>query len=206
MALKILYIVGSIVVAVVAGGVLVFSLGQRSVAYELRLRVLDAAGRPLPAQRLLLWDRSSGQHEFRLDENGHFSRELSESFGSSALGPLRPESFGVRLVFPDLAPLYYWFAVRRSGPVSSYEVYNDYYSSGTSQWVGDFNAQGFTRRQTKPDATGAVATAVPPRGGQVPRWQATATLQRAGNTPDGRRKYTLDLTLQQSGTELVQPD
>lgn len=204
MVLKILYIVGGLAVAVLAGGVLVFSLSQRSVAYELRLRVLDAAGRPLPAQRLLLWDRSSGQHEFRLDDNGQFSRELSESFGSSALGPLRPDAFGVRLAFPDLAPLYYWFAIRRSGPVPSYEVYNDYYSYGTNQWVGDFDAQGFTRRQTKPDAKGVVATAVPPRGGQVPRWQATAELQRAGNAPDGRRKYILDLTLRQSGTELVE--
>ncbi|TGE28317.1 hypothetical protein [Hymenobacter metallicola] len=201
--LKILYIVGGLVVAAV-GGLLLYSLGQRAVAYELKLTVLDAQGQPLPPQRLLLWDRSSGQHEFRLDQAGQFTRELSESFGSSAVGPLRPESFGVRLAFPDLAPLYYWFAVRGSGPLPSYEVYNDYYSYGTTQWVGDFDAKGFVRRQTKPAAQGVVAAAVPPRGGRVPRWQATATLQRAGKTPDGRRKYTLDLTLRQSGVEIVE--
>lgn len=203
MILKLVFIVGGIAVAALGGLVLVYSLGQRSVAYQLKLTVLDAQGRPLPPQRLLLWDRSSGQHEFHLDEAGQFTRELSESFGSSAVGPLRPESFDVQLAFPDLAPLYYWFVVRRSGPLPSYEVYNDYYSYGTNQWVGDFDARGFTRRQTKPNAQGVVATAVLPRGGRVPRWQATAILQQTGKAPDGRRRYTLEMTLQQSGVELI---
>ncbi|PJJ60741.1 hypothetical protein [Hymenobacter chitinivorans] len=204
MLLYFICLVGGVATLLLAGLVLVFSLGQRSVVYELSLTVLDAAGQPLPPQPLLLWDRSSGQHEFHLDAHGQFARELSESFGSSALGPRRPESFGVRLAFPEISPLYYWFPIRGSGPVTSYEVYNDYYSAGTSQWVGDFNAQGFVRRQTKPTANGVVATAVPPRGGQVPRWHATATLRRAGQKPDGRRQYTLVLTLQQSGVEVVE--
>ncbi|UOQ71241.1 hypothetical protein [Hymenobacter cellulosilyticus] len=203
MILKIVYILGGIAVAVVGGVVLIFSLGQRSVTYELRLTVLGADGQPLPAQPILLWDRSSGQHEFKLNERGQFARLRSESFGSSALGPRRPDAFGVGLAFPGLSPLYYQFAIRGSGPLASYEVYNDYYSHGTKQWVGDFNAQGFTRRQTKPDSKGGVATAVLPRGGQVLRWQATAILKRAGTTPDGHRLYLLELTLRESGVEVV---
>ncbi|MCB2379529.1 hypothetical protein LGH70_18170 [Hymenobacter sp. BT635] len=201
--ITLLYILGGIAVAGVGTLLLIFSLGQRSVSYQLTLRLLDAAGRPLSPQPIVVWDRSAGPRPHQPDAAGNLVLELSESFGSSALGPLRPGVFPVRLAFPALSPLYYSFEVQRSGPVPAYQIFNDYYTYGAGQWVGDSDARGFTRRHTPSTANGTVARAVLPRGGQVPRWQATATLRRTGNTPDGRRRYTLALTLQQSGTELV---
>jgi hypothetical protein len=82
-------------------------------------------------------------------------------------------------------------------------VYNDYYSYNYTQWVGDFDATHATRRQSEPTAAGKVYQAVPPTGGQVPRWQGTATVERAAKRPDGGHDFTLSLTLRQSGTEVL---
>jgi hypothetical protein len=203
--LKVVAIVfGGLVVAAAAGVVWAFSLGQRSVSYTLHLTLLDAAGRPLPAQRVVTWNRGYPLQEHRLDAAGKLTLSASESFGASALtGPRRPEAFAIRLYLPDTAPLFYWFNVKETGPVGTYEVYNDYYSYNYTQWVGDFDAARAVRRQAGPDHAGKTYYAVPPTGGQVPRWQATATVERAAKRPDGGYDYTLGLTLQQSGVEVI---
>ncbi|MCB2408636.1 hypothetical protein [Hymenobacter lucidus] len=203
--LKVLYIVGGLVVAALGGVVLIFSLGQSAVTYELRLTLLDATGQPLPAQPVIIWNRGYPLKETRINDAGQLTMQLSESFGAIALGPRRPDAFAVRLSFPSISPLYYWFQVQRSGPVPPYEVFNDSYSYGTNQWVGDFDAQGSTRRQTKPDQTGKVSQAVPPTGGQVLRWAGTAELRQEGKSADNRRHYVLEMTLRQSGTQTIGP-
>jgi hypothetical protein len=203
--LKILFVVGGIAVAALGGLVLVFSLGQSSVTYVLKLTLLDATGQPLPPQPIVIWDRSAGPRQLQLDEAGQLTLLTSESFGASALGPRRPDAFAVRLCFPEISPLYYWFEVKRSGLVASYQVFNDYYSYGDTQWVGDFDATSAIRRQRQPDSNGKTSQAVAPRGGMVARWQGMATLAEEGKAPDGRRHYALALTLRQSGVETIRP-
>ncbi|OGX91280.1 hypothetical protein [Hymenobacter coccineus] len=136
----------------------------------------------------------------QLDSAGQLSVAALESFGASALtGPSRPEAFAVRLHLPGISPLFYWFDVAHPGPLGPYQVYNDSYSTGYSQWVGGFDAKGPTRRQTKPDAAGQRAEGVAPVGGKVLRWLGQATLERAANRADGRRQYTLGLVRSATG-------
>ena len=198
-------VVGRVVAAGAAGVVWTFSLGQRSVNYTLHLTLLDAVGRPLPPQRVVVWRRGYNLQELRSDAAGQLTLAALESFGASALtGPRRPDAFAIRLYLPEVAPLFYWFNVRETGPVGTYEVYNDYYSYNYTQWVGDFDATHPTRRRTEPDNADKTYYAVPPTGGQVPRWQGTTTLERTTKRPDGSHDYRLDLVLRQSGTEVVQ--
>jgi|GEM_PF-5434140 len=197
-------VVGGLVVAVAGGVVWAFSLGQRSVAYTLHLTLLDAAGRPLPPQPVVVWNRDYPLRELRLDAAGQLTLQGLESFGASVLtGPRRPEAFAIRLYLPESAPLFYWFRVKRSGPLGPYEVYNDHYSHNYTQWVGDFDATHAVRRQTAPDNAGNVYHAVAPTSGQVVRWQGKATLERAPKQPAADPAYILNLTLQQSGVEVL---
>jgi hypothetical protein len=182
----------------------VFSLGQRSVSYVLHLTVHDAQDQPIPAQPVVIWRRGYPAQQLQLDAAGQLSVLATESFGASALiGPNRPAAFTIRLQLPGVSPLFYSFSVTHTGPLGPYQVYNDSYSTNDTQWVGDFNAKGRVWRPTKPGPTGQHHVSVAPVGGKVMRWLGTATLQRAANTDDGRRQYTLTLELQQQGEEII---
>jgi hypothetical protein len=188
-------------VAAVAGSLLViFSLGQQSASYEAVLQLLDAAGQPLTHQPVVLWRYDYPRQVLRTDSAGQVRWRALESFSASALiGPKRPDAFLIRLAMPGVSPLYYCFAVGREGPVP-YQVFNteyDYYFG--HQWVGDVDAAGQLKREVKLGNPPTTYQAVPPTGGQLLRWQATAALRPAGKQPDGRRHYTLALTLQQPG-------
>ena len=124
-----------------------------------------------------------------------------ESFGTNILtGPHRPDAFLVRLAFPGLSLLFYRFELRRDGP-ASYQVFNTSYDYNWGhQWVGDFDATGRVRSQTKPDKTGKVHTTVPPNGGQTLLWQANAALHRLAKVKTGSH-YAIELNLQQNGVE-----
>ncbi|RFP66433.1 hypothetical protein D0N36_03550 [Hymenobacter lapidiphilus] len=197
-------VVGGLVVAAATGVVWAFSIGQRSVSYTLHLTLLDSVGRPLPPQRVVVWKQGYPLQELRSDAAGQLTLEATESFGSSVLfGPNRPDAFAIRLYLPEIAPLFYWFTIKESGPVGPYEVHNDYYSYNYKQWVGDFDATHATRRQIVPADPSKTFYAVPPTGGQVPRWQGTTTLERAAKRSDGSYDYRLDLVLQQSGVEVI---
>lgn len=200
--LTVLCIVGGLAVIALSCVVWIFSLGQRSVSYVLHLTVRDAQGLPLPAQPVVIWRQGYPAQQLRLDVAGQLSVLATESFGASALtGPSRPAAFIIRLHLPNVSPLFYSFSVARTGPLGSYQVYNDSYSANDTQWVGDFAATGRVRRPTKPGSTGQPRAGVAPVGGKVLRWLGMATLQRAADTADGRRQYALDLELQQQGEE-----
>ena len=200
--LKVLFVAGGLVVAALGSVAWIFSLGQRSVTYVLHLTVRDAQGQPLPAQPVVMWQRGYPAQHLQLDAAGQLSVLATESFGASAFtGPRRPDAFAIRLQLPQVSPLFYSFEVARTGPLGPYRVYNDSYSANDTQWVGDFNATGPVRRQTKPDPTGQHREGAAPVGGRVMRWLGTATLQRAANTADGRRQYAVALVLQQQGEE-----
>lgn len=196
--LKVVYIVGGVAVAVISSIFFVFTLGQRSASYELRLTLRDAAGNLLPRQRVQIWHRGSTPLEFRTDDNGQLQIAQNESFGSSILGPKRPGAFTVGLAFPDISPLFYQFPIERSGPVT-YQVFNTYYDYNYINWVGDFNAARCVRSQVNYGA-GKRQQAVAPVGGKVQRWQATAGLRHVGKQQNVHA-YALDLTLQLSGVE-----
>lgn len=195
--LNVLYILGGVAVAVVGGVFFVFTLGQRSAAYELHLTLRDAAGHVLPRQRVQLWHQGSAPLEFHTDDAGQLRVAQSQSFGSSILGPRRPGAFTVGLAFPGISPLFYQFPVERSGPVV-YRVFNTYYDHNDTSWVGDFDAERCVRSQIT-YATGTLRPAVAPAGGVVQRWQAAAELHRTDKQRQ-TRAYTLDLSLQVSGT------
>lgn len=199
--LKVIFVLGGLAVAALGGVAWVFSLGQRSVGYTLRLTVRNAAGQPLAGQPVVIWQPGYPSQSRQLDDAGQLSVLASESFGASALtGPSRPVAFAIRLQLPTVSPLYYWFEVARTGPLGTYHVYNDPYSATDRQWVGDFTAAGPVPRN--PAAANASAQPVPPLGGTVVGWQGAAMLQRAGKAADGRRTYTLDLQLQQAAGQL----
>ncbi|MBX0289239.1 hypothetical protein K3G63_02255 [Hymenobacter sp. HSC-4F20] len=199
---KVLYIAGGVAVAVISSIFFVFTLGQRSASYELRLTLRDAAGNLLPRQRVQVWHRGSTPLEFRTDDNGLLQITQSESFGSSILGPHRPGAFTVGLAFPDLSPLFYQFPVERSGPVP-YQVFNTYYDYNYTSWVGDFDAAHCVRTHIKYN-TGKLQQAVTPTGGKVQRWQAAAELRHLGKQ-ESIHAYALDLALQLSGVETYEP-
>jgi hypothetical protein len=203
--LTVLCIVGGLAVIALSCVVWIFSLGQRSVSYVLHLTVRDAQGLPLPAQPVVIWRQGYPAQQLRLDVAGQLSVLATESFGASALtGPSRPAAFIIRLHLPDVSPLFYSFSVARTGPLGSYQVYNDSYSANDTQWVGDFAATGRVRRPTKPGSAGQPRAGVAPVGGKVLRWLGMATLRRASDTADGRRQYALALELQQQGEELFE--
>ncbi len=197
--MNVLYIVGGVAVAVVGGIFYVFTLGQRSASYELRLTLRDAAGHALPHQRVQVWSRGSTPLEFQTDDAGQLRLAQSQSFGASILGPRRPGAFTVGLAFPGISPLYYQFPVERSGPVT-YQVFNTYYDYNYTSWVGDFDAEHCVRTQIKYN-TGKLQQAVAPAGGLVQRWQAAAELAHVGKQQNVHA-YALDLLLQLSGTEI----
>ncbi|TGE06140.1 hypothetical protein [Hymenobacter fodinae] len=198
--LEVLYVVGGL--AVLLSGVLafVFSLGQRSVAYQLRLTLRDTTGNLLTQQRVQVWHRGSTPLEFQTDENGQLQVIQSESFGASILGPRRPNVFTVGLAFPDLSTLYYQFPVKRSGTVT-YRAFNTYYDSADASWVGDFDATQCVRSQIT-YTNGVLQPAVAPTSGNVQRWQATAELQHIGQEQN-IHQYALDLSVQMSGVEIL---
>jgi len=203
--LKALFIVGGLVVTALGSVAWIASLGQRSVSYVLHLTVRDAQGQPLAAQPVVIWQRDYPAQQLQLDAAGQLSVLASESFGASALtGPGRPAAFAIRLHLPGVSPLYYSFDVARTGSLGPYQVYNDSYSANDKQWVGDFDAAGRVHRPIKPGPAGSRHAGVAPVGGKVLRWLGTATLQRAANTADGRRQYTLALELQQQSEELFE--
>ncbi|MDJ0365897.1 hypothetical protein QMK33_12105 [Hymenobacter sp. H14-R3] len=204
--LKLLLIGGGLAVAAATSSlVFIFSLGQKSVTYEAVLQLLDAAGQPLAHQPVVVWRYDYPRQLLRTDSAGQVRWQAQESFSASVLiGPKRPDVFLVRLAVPEVSPLYYRFEVGRkdSGPVP-YQVFNteyDYYFG--HQWVGDVDAAGRLRREVKQGSPATTYQAVPPTGGQLLRWQATATLRPAGQQPDGRAHYTLALTLRQHGLAL----
>lgn len=201
--LTVLFVVGGLAIAALCSIAWIFSLGQRSVSYVLHLTARDAQGRPLSAQPVVIWQRDYPTQQVRLDAAGQLSVRASESFGASALtGPSRPAAFAIRLQLPRVSPLFYSFGVARTGPLGTYQVYNDPYSANDTQWVGDFDAAGRVHRPIKPGPKGARHAGVAPVGGKVLRWLGTATLQRAANTAAGRRQYTVALVLQQQGEDL----
>ncbi|MGI4736191.1 MAG: hypothetical protein ACRYG7_13525 [Janthinobacterium lividum] len=203
--LKVLFVVGGLAVAALGSVAWIFSLGQRSVSYVLHLTVRDAQGQPLSAQPVVIWQRDYPAQQLQFDGAGQLSVLAAESFGASAFtGPSRPDAFAIRLQLPEVSPLFYSFGVARTGPLGPYQVYNGSYSANDTQWVGDFDATGRVRRPIKPDPTGAPHSGVAPLGGKVLRWLGTATLQRAANTADGHRQYTVALVLQQQGEELFE--
>jgi hypothetical protein len=67
--------------------------------------------------------------------------------------------------------------------------------------VGNVDAAGQLRREVAQRNPPLTYHAVPPTGGQLLRWQATATLRSAGKLPGGYH-YALALTLWQSGLAL----
>ncbi len=191
--LKVLFVVGGLAIAALGGTAWVFSLGQRSVSYVLHLTVRDAQGQPLSAQPVVIWRQGYPAQQLRLDANGQLSVLASESFGASALtGPRRPDAFAIRLQLPEISPLFYSFEVAHTGPLGTYQVYNDSYSANNAQWVGNFDATGPTR-PTK----GQPPVGMAPVGGRVQRWLGAATLERTADTADGRRQYAVALELQQ---------
>lgn len=196
--MTVLCIVTGVAVAVLGGIFFVFTLGQRSANYELRLTLRDAAGRALPQQRVQVWYRGSTPLEFRTDNAGQLQLAQSESFGASILGPRRPRAFTIGLAFPDISPLYYQFPVERSGPVTC-QVFNTHYDYNYTSWVGDFDAERCVRSQIKYN-TGKLQQAVAPNGGSVQCWQAAAELRHVGKQQNGHA-YALDLSLRLSGVE-----
>ncbi|RPD48020.1 hypothetical protein DNI29_11375 [Hymenobacter sediminis] len=196
--MNVLYIVGGVAVAVIGGIFFVFTLGQRSASYELRLTLRDAAGHVLPHQRVQVWHRGSTPLEFQTDDAGQLRLAQSQSFGASILGPRRPGAFTVGLAFPGISPLFYQFPVERSGPVT-YQVFNTYYDYTYTTWVGDFDAVQCVRHQFK-ENTGQLREAVAPTGGLVQRWQAAAELAHVGKQQNVHA-YVLGLSLQLSGVE-----
>jgi len=198
--IKILFVVGGLVVAAVGGVAYIFSIGQHLATYEVALTLLDEAGRPLALQPVVVWRYDYPRQVLRTDSAGQLTWRGAESFSASALvgGPRRPTEFLLRLAFPSLSPLYYRFGLRQAGTLP-YQVFNteyDYYFG--HQWVGDVDAAGHLTREITQGAAKTRYLAVAPTGGQLPRWQARATLRHLGRQPAGHH-FGIGLTLRQAG-------
>lgn len=178
--LKLLLILGGVGVAALGSMVWVFAIGTASATYELRLT--------------LRLSHSGATHRFGRPVGYQGLRVVWYQYSH------RPDAFLVRLAFPGLSPLFYRFELRRDGP-APYQVFNTSYDYNWGhQWVGDFDAIGRVRSQTKPDKTGKVHTTVPPNGGQTLLWQANAALHRLAKVKTGSH-YAIELNLQQNGVE-----
>lgn len=194
---------GGLALALLLVMVFVFTLGQSTVTYVLHLTLRDAVGQPLAHQPVLVWRHEYPRQALRTDAAGSLVVQGYESFGASGLvGPRRPDIFSIRLAFAGRSPLFYLFAVKRTGPVP-YDVFNterDNIFGG--HWVGTFDATGHrVRRAPLTDAAGRVYPVAFPTGGHTLRWRTAATLRRLPQPPNTRRCYRIDLLLQQNGTE-----
>ena len=119
-----LLVLGGLALALALVMVFVFTLGQSSVTYVLHLTLRDAAGQPLAHQPVLVWRHEYPRQALRTDAAGSLVVQGYESFGASGLvGPRRPDIFPIRLAFAGRSPLFYLFAVKRTGPVP-YDVFN----------------------------------------------------------------------------------